>query len=157
MPFSQVILESPDAYVSGQRRKLRYGIANSSPQLLALSANTQESIRHQVQNSLAYIESHGDRLQDVVYTLNQRREHHLYRTYCIASVNGSISDTAPVAKLPTTTPDMVMVFSGQGAQWPAMGRELMLADPDFRNDIEAMDGILQTLKYPPLWSLEGAY
>ena len=150
-----MILESPDAYVSGQHRKLRYSFANSSPQLLALSANTQESIRQQVENSLAYIESHSDRLQDVVYTLAQRREHHLHRTYCIASANGSVSEPAPIAKLPTTTPDLVMVFSGQGAQWPAMGRELMLADPDFRNDIEAMDGILQTLKHAPSWSLEG--
>lgn len=155
MLFSQVILELPDAYVSGRRRKLGYSIANNSPQLLALSANTQESSRQQVENTLAYVESHGDRLLDVIYTLTQRREHHLYRTYCVASANGSVSKPTPIAKLPTTTPDVVMVFSGQGAQWPAMGRELMLADLDFRNDIEAMDGILQTLKHPPSWSLEG--
>ena len=114
-------------------------------------------MRQQVQNILAYIKNHTDRLRDIVYTLTQRREHHLYRTYCVISADGLISEFAPVTKLPTTKLDLVMVFSGQGAQWPAMGRELMLADSNFRHDIEDMDAILQTLKYPPSWSLKGEW
>jgi len=47
-----------------------------------------------------------------------------------------------------------MIFSGQGAQWPGMGKELIATDPEFRKDIFAMDRILQGLKYPPDWTIE---
>ncbi len=125
------------------------------PQLCVFSANTQESMRRQILNNTTYIKSHLDRVLDVSYTLNQRREHHMYRSFCIVGVDGAMSTAAAVVKLPTTSPNLVMAFSGQGAQWPAMGKELILSNPEFRNDIGAMDRILQSLQYPPAWSIEG--
>ena len=96
-----------------------------------------------------------DRVLNMAYTLNQRREHCVYRTFCTVSDDGVIGKAAATAKVPTTTPDLVMVFSGQGAQWPGMGRELILTSSEFRSDIEAMDRILQSLKHPPTWKIEG--
>lgn len=48
-----------------------------------------------------------------------------------------------------------MIFSGQGAQWPEMGRELILQAPNFREDIREMDNTLQTLTHRPEWTIEG--
>jgi acyl transferase domain-containing protein len=48
-----------------------------------------------------------------------------------------------------------MIFSGQGAQWPEMGKDLIQIDPRFREDIRAMDDILQSLNYPPDWKIDG--
>ncbi|KAJ8066769.1 hypothetical protein OCU04_004157 [Sclerotinia nivalis] len=48
-----------------------------------------------------------------------------------------------------------MVFSGQGAQWPEMGRDILLKDPEFRKDIAEMGQILQSLIHPPSWTLAG--
>jgi acyl transferase domain-containing protein len=52
-------------------------------------------------------------------------------------------------------PKVFLVFSGQGAQWPGMGRELIEGDDYFRKDIESMDGVLQRLEHPPSWSITG--
>ena len=152
---SQVILESADAHIPMPRRKTALDIVNSLPQLIAFSANTQESLRQQILNHSAYLESHGDQVLDVAYTLNQRREHHVYRSFCIVGADGSVGKNAAIVKLPTSTPNPVMVFSGQGAQWPSMGAELILSNSGFRHDIEAMDRILQSLEYPPAWNIEG--
>ena len=130
-------------------------MVNKSPHLLVFSANTQESLRQQVLNNTTYLERYPDRVLDMAYTLAQRREHHVYRTFYTVGNDGAMAKAAATVKLPTTPPDLVMIFSGQGAQWPTMGRELVLTNSEFRSDIGAMDGILQTLQYPPAWSLEG--
>lgn len=59
------------------------------------------------------------------------------------------------AKAPQATPNITMVFSGQGAQWPQMGRELILTDASFRQDLMLMDRVLQQLRVPPKWSIIG--
>lgn len=46
------------------------------------------------------------------------------------------------------------VFTGQGAQWHAMGRELLVY-PVFRESIEAADEYMKILGSP--WSLLGQY
>lgn len=92
---------------------------------------------------------------DMAYTLNRRREHCVYRTFFTVGDDKVVGKAAAVAKVPTATPDLVMVFSGQGAQWPGMGRELILKSSEFRIDIEAMDRILQSLQHPPAWKIEG--
>jgi acyl transferase domain-containing protein len=48
-----------------------------------------------------------------------------------------------------------MIFSGQGAQWPGMGKELIENDDFFRKDISAMDAVLQRLEHPPNWTIVG--
>lgn len=123
--------------------------------MLIFSANTEESLRQQILNNGTYLEKHPDRLLDMAYTLNQRREHRLYRSFCTVSEDGIMGRAAAMTKVPTHTPELVMVFSGQGAQWPTMGGELILKDQEFRNDIEAMDSILKSLQYPPTWSIQG--
>ena len=47
----------------------------------------------------------------MAYTLSQRREHHVYRTFCTVGDDGAIGKPATIAKIPTTVPDLVMVFS----------------------------------------------
>lgn len=150
-----MILESPDAFVSVPHKVVRNNVANKSPHLLVFSANTQESLRQQVQNNTTYLERYPDRVLDMAYTLAQRREHHGYRTFCTVGDDVAMAKAAATVKVPATPPDLVMIFSGQGAQWPAMGRELILTNSEFRSDIGAMDSILQTLQCPPAWSLEG--
>ncbi|KAF5663828.1 polyketide synthase [Fusarium heterosporum] len=49
------------------------------------------------------------------------------------------------------------VFTGQGAQWPAMGRELIQSSPVFRRTLEECEAVLARLpeKDRPQWSLLG--
>ena len=130
-------------------------MTHNLPQLLLFSANTQDSLHQQVINNTRYLEKYPDRVFDMAYTLNQRREHHVYRTFCIVGSDGAMGKMATMIKVPSITPDIVMVFSGQGAQWPTMAKELILTNLDFRCDIRAVDNILQSLQYPPAWYIEG--
>lgn len=71
--------------------------------------------------------------------------------------NGEVLETSGAVKVSARSLDrkVTMVFSGQGAQWAGMGRELILSDKRFREDIEVMDSILQSLNDPPTWSILG--
>ena len=47
------------------------------------------------------------------------------------------------------------VFTGQGAQWPQMGRQLMKKYPTYRLMIDQLDAHLAQLSNPPSWTLRG--
>ncbi len=53
------------------------------------------------------------------------------------------------------SPRILGIFTGQGAQWPAMGRKLFLHCTLFRQSIEACEAVLQALPAEdiPSWSL----
>ena len=66
---------------------------------------------------------------------------------------------APLVISPSTKlkaiPKIHFIFTGQGAQWPGMGKELMQDFLAFSEDIRAMDEILAQLPDPPNWTIEG--
>ena len=101
-----------------------------------------------------YTAQHPKRIADVAYTLALRREKLSLRAFAIIQ-DGQVLETSSPTKAPATAPSIAMIFSGQGAQWPGMGRELILSRPSFRQDIIRMDKALQGLKRPPTWSLLG--
>jgi acyl transferase domain-containing protein len=129
---------------------------NEATKLLVLSANTQESLKRQVSNYKEYLATHPERVSDVSYTTSHRRERLPHRTFFVVK-GGSVTDSSPFTKPSGSVPPITMVFSGQGAQWAEMGRDLIETDPEFRKDIMAMDGILQSLKLPPDWSIESKH
>lgn len=49
------------------------------------------------------------------------------------------------------------VFTGQGAQWAGMGKELLQDFVDFHADIKAMDSALAQLPDGPPWTIEGTF
>ncbi|OHE91655.1 beta-ketoacyl synthase domain-containing protein [Colletotrichum orchidophilum] len=54
---------------------------------------------------------------------------------------------------PRISPDMIWVFTGQGAQWAQMGKELLEQEGLFRDRIDAMDKVVAGLPDPPPWTL----
>ena len=89
-------------------------------------------------------------LQDLAYTLSNRRSTFLWRSYALASnfldliQNLSNDHGVPKAVRVKTPPKVGFVFTGQGAQWYAMGRELMVY-PVFRESIEAATAYMKSL------------
>lgn len=122
--------------------------------LLLLSANTEHSLERLVSQNLGYAETYPERCVDLAYTLARGRQHMPFRSFSVA---GTAVETkaAPSREIPTDSHSLVMIFSGQGAQWPQMGIELLDTDKEFRDDIKAMDRILQTLINRPEWTIEG--
>lgn len=122
------------------------------PQLLVVSAKSKDSLNGQIDRLQAYLESTKLPLSDIAYTLGLRREHLTHRAFAITQSDGKISSFERSASVKTP---IVFVFTGQGAQWPGMGRQLIEKAQGFREDIKMMDRILQRLENKPLWSLEG--
>ncbi|KAI0383025.1 hypothetical protein F5Y04DRAFT_270134 [Hypomontagnella monticulosa] len=127
------------------------------PSILVLSANDASSLR-------ANIKSLGNHLinprvkvslPDLSYTLSERRTRLWHRAF-ITTKNIELDekpDAWYVAKKAAQTPTFGFVFTGQGAQWPQMGKDLLKYFPWTRNILEELDGVLQSLKSPPSWSL----
>lgn len=92
---------------------------------------------------------------DLAYTLACHREVMPHRAFVVLNPDGAVVETSPTAKAPTPGPEVIMVFSGQGAQWPGMGRQLFESDKDFKNDILEMNRLLKSLLHPPSWNLQG--
>lgn len=101
-----------------------------------------------------YAANHPDRLTDLAYTLSHRREHLPVRGFCITKGDDEEAISSPPF---TGQPQnkIAFVFTGQGAQWAQMGKELLETYPDILHDIRKMDNLLQELDSPPEWTLEG--
>lgn len=131
------------------------GTGSSAPKLVVFSAKHPKALERMVQNHEAYQMGNIDCLGDMAYTLAMKRETLSHRAFCIA--NG-IDDWTPFYSNRNGSYDpgkMAFVFSGQGAQWPAMGKALIKGVPLFRDSIEEMEMALQRLSDPPNWKLKG--
>ncbi|KAI2465872.1 fatty acid synthase S-acetyltransferase [Annulohypoxylon bovei var. microspora] len=125
----------------------------TTPQLLLYSANTSKSLTRAVENYKQWVEKHTDKVADLAYTLALRREHLQHRTFAIVS-NGVVENAAPPTKA-APKPNVVMVFTGQGAQWPLMGKELLQSNETFRSTIQMLDRHLRAVMgEAPTYSIE---
>ncbi|KAF1830190.1 hypothetical protein BDW02DRAFT_633855 [Decorospora gaudefroyi] len=125
-------------------------------QLLLYSANTQQSLTALIDNYKTFVTETGADIADIAYTLARGREHMPYRAFAIAD-GSSVGPESPVIKPSQQKPKIAMVFTGQGAQWPQMGGDLLKSNPTFRTSIRSLDKYLQdTLEEDaPSWSIEG--
>ncbi|KAK2051751.1 beta-ketoacyl synthase domain-containing protein [Colletotrichum caudatum] len=86
-------------------------------------------------------------LRDLGYTLASRRTHHAWRSVSIAGSPGQLQKALEGGLAPTRTkasPRLAFVFTGQGAQWAAMGMDL-LAYRAFQESLFAADRYLNDI------------
>jgi acyl transferase domain-containing protein/NADPH:quinone reductase-like Zn-dependent oxidoreductase len=97
----------------------------------------------------------NDYLTDLSYTLNERRSRFAWRRAFVADSIDDLTVKLTAKDLKFTksgkTPLLGFVFTGQGAQWYAMGRELLKSNPIFRNTITQADVYLREIGAK--WSL----
>ncbi|KAL4814823.1 hypothetical protein BDW67DRAFT_192033 [Aspergillus spinulosporus] len=125
------------------------GNGSSVPRLLVFSAKTTGALKSRAAQIRSYADAHPDRANDLSYTLSCRRSHLGHRAFCFVGAN----EVTYMAERVKQTPIVNFAFTGQGAQWPGMGKELMEEFPQFKNDLVHMSKVLAGLPHPPAWDM----
>lgn len=86
-------------------------------------------------------------LSNLAYTLSNRRSAHEFRSFAVASSLSELSTalSKPMPKAARSSrrdKNLIFVFTGQGAQWPAMGMQL-LSHPVFAESIKQSNDYLK--------------
>jgi amino acid adenylation domain-containing protein len=146
---ASVILQQPPAQTGPRTRHARVA-PSAYPLLLPFSAATPASLRANAA-ALAQALSGGEHaLADVAGTLALRRDHLTHRAAAVIDAGAGaprllrgFAAGEDLAGIETgrvgEQPRIGFVFTGQGAQWWAMGRRLLDADPIFRAAVDACD------------------
>lgn len=106
-----------------------------------------------------YIEYNLPNLQNLPYTLLSRRSTFKNSKVFTASTAREVPeklrcDTSIVlAKSSEGMKNIIFLFTGQGAQWPQMGKSLMHQSPLFEAVMAECEGYLSTLPDGPSWSI----
>ncbi|XPS73997.1 Mycolipanoate synthase [Ascochyta lentis] len=151
-----IVLDSAASFGAESRHlqaRCQPDVRTDGKRLLLLSGNSDPSIMRLAEGYRDYLSRYPQNLDAMVYTLAQRRERLSLGSYCI--VNGSkISEaTKPISS--KNIQQVVFIFTGQGAQWVGMGREMIEENKHFAACIQGMDKVLQSLEHPPTWTLKG--
>ncbi|KAI1129226.1 polyketide synthase [Nemania abortiva] len=129
--------------------------------LVAISAKNGLALQGNLRALKEFLGRNGNvSLGQLSYTTTQRRIHHPHRVMlCSSSVDELCSqiDTAIRDQTGMTrakmAPKIVFTFTGQGAQFPGMGRELLENFPQFHREIRRLDHIGQKLGFPSIMNI----
>ena len=139
-----------------------FNVPSALPKLFLWSSHEQTGTDRAAGNLIEYLERHTDLkgeqkslfLNRLAFTLSEGRSRLPWKSYAVASTTEEIISTLkrhnPKPSRSNQVPVLGFIFTGQGAQWYAMGREL-LAYPVFRKSLEQADAYLKKLDCP--WSL----
>jgi acyl transferase domain-containing protein len=146
---AHVILERGDRY-EGE------GVVNNDPlkrKLFVASAYDKQAAVQLGKNLGSYLDLHptvfDDTLMDkMAYTLGQRRSFLPWRLAASAEIAQDLTTSLSTNLEPVRSsrePTVGFVFTGQGAQWHGMGKELLGTYPIFEQTMKDVDACLKSL------------
>jgi acyl transferase domain-containing protein len=122
--------------------------------LFVLSANDKKSLEARMHSTTVYLEQKPEVFQNslmpnLAYTLGQRRSILPWKVAVpalgSAELIPSLAGSTITPSRSSKEPSIGFVFTGQGAQWAGMGRELIEAYPIFASTMERIDECLVKL------------
>jgi acyl transferase domain-containing protein len=134
---------------------------SESPKLLVWSAATEAATRRLISDWQKYYNKASRALStvtlsNIAYTLDSRRSSLRFTAYAVISSAADLENISQHASAPTErprrNPRVAFLFTGQGAQWHAMGRELFMF-PKFANGLDESDAVLA--EFGSRWNIRG--
>jgi acyl transferase domain-containing protein/SAM-dependent methyltransferase/acyl carrier protein len=122
--------------------------------MLAVSARSAAAL-NEVSSQYAEAVAHsGAGVGDICYTANAGRSHFDHRAVYFAKnkelMHDALLHKAPAQGVKESVPEVVFLFSGQGAQFAGMGKELYATQPVFRRAIDEVAALMETELEKPL-------
>ncbi|KAL4790315.1 acyl transferase domain-containing protein [Aspergillus venezuelensis] len=127
------------------------GLNGQSPQLRVFSGTHADSVKRTIDKTLEHLKTSPDRVHDASYTLACRRQ--VFPNRAFAVVLPEFWDISPIQKAgpPLNT---VWIFTGQGAQYPGMGKELLEHHAIAQGTIRQLDEVLDHAVPGRSWTIE---
>ncbi|KAF7551423.1 hypothetical protein G7Z17_g5015 [Cylindrodendrum hubeiense] len=123
--------------------------------LIACSAKAGGSLQGNLRSMLEFLKQNPDiNLGQLSYTTTARRIHHQHRALLSGSNVGDICTQIETAlrdntgmTRPKSAPAVIFAFTGQGAQYPGMGKQLYETSSLFRSEMHILDHTVQSLGF----------
>jgi len=131
--------------------------ALARPNVFVISANDEVSLRSYYKALRRHLIHPSVKIKpsDLAYTLSERRSHLYHRGFVVADGLDLQEDALITGKQSSAAPQVGFIFTGQGAQWPQMGKDLIDVYSGARPLLASLDKALQSLPEPPPWSIIG--
>ncbi|THY91639.1 hypothetical protein D6C92_06192, partial [Aureobasidium pullulans] len=166
---AHAILEGYDPGYHGHARHLSRP-SNANPLPFVLSATAEKSLKMLVRQYIDYLYLNPDvNVHDLAWTLYHRRSIFPFRVTVpahdvgdlIPRLEAILDENAPssessIVRATSSQKHLLGVFTGQGAQWATMGRDLIKSSQEAESIIDALVVALDQLPAPdrPSWNLK---
>lgn len=118
--------------------------ADAGPHLLTLSAPNEAALSQFAADVAQALQSPAADLGAICHTANARRSRQDYRLAAVANNPAALAERLSHAVASQGGDGkVVMLFTGQGSQYPGMGRALYASEPIFRQSLDACDALLR--------------
>ena len=154
--FTASSLDDPNTFL-GQNRPTK---SSMEQHLYVFSANDRESLKRHISLVAEYVKERPVNLypqlaRSLAFTLGQRRSVLPWK-FAVPALDSeqlvySLKDTADVYVKPAEHPKIGFIFTGQGSQWPTMGKSLYRTYPAYSLTVCRADRIL--IELGASWSL----